>query len=258
MNLSAKRFLSPASGRAWSLGAAAWIAAVTLCVLNQPGSAEVGPGDPGAPGKPAKSGDNSTPKNRGDAAEGSKEGAGEKKKREKTGEKSGKKGKSSEGEAGGKAERAPEKGGDGKNKEGAQKGGGRMSLPLVKGHDSKGLNIPYFDEKGRRQMTFAIGVAELLDDDQVKMKEMRVETFGQNEESEMIIDLPSSTLDLNTRVLRGQEGVTVKRQDFELTGRALEFDTRTRKGDVVGEVRMLIYNQPNEDKPNEPSRKPSP
>ena len=58
--------------------------------------------------------------------------------------------------------------------------------------------------------------------------------------------------------VRGQEGVTVKRQDFELTGRALEFDTRTRKGDVVGEVRMLIYNQPNEDKPNEPSRKPSP
>ncbi|MEY5009059.1 MAG: hypothetical protein RLZZ253_198, partial [Verrucomicrobiota bacterium] len=108
MNLSAKRFLSPASGRAWSVGAAAWIAAVALCVLNQPSSAEVGPGDPGAPGKPAKSGDNSTPKNRGDAAEGSKEGAGEKKKREKTGEKSGKKGKSSEGEAVGKGERAPE------------------------------------------------------------------------------------------------------------------------------------------------------
>jgi hypothetical protein len=177
---------------------------------------------------------------------------------EKAEEKGKKKSKSGGNEGDGKTDRANESGRDLKKKGKDSKGEGRMSLPLVKGHDSKGLNIPYFDEKGRRQMTFAIGVAELLDDDHVKMKEMRVETFGENEESEMIIDLPSSVLDLNSRVLRGQEGVTVKRSDFELTGRSLEFDTRTRKGNLVGEVRMLIYNQPNEDKPQESPRKPSP
>ncbi len=236
------------------MGSAALLSLGSVCIFHQTVLAQAVPGEGGAPAKPAKGADTAPGKNREDAAEGSKAVAGEKKGREK----SGKKGKSGDGDSGGNPERGSEKGRDGKKKEGAAKGGGRMSLPLVKGHDSKGLNIPYFDEKGRRQMTFAIGVAELLDDDQVKMKEMRVETFGQNEESEMVIDLPSSVLDLNTRVLRGQEGVTVKRQDFELTGRTLEFDTRTRKGDVVGEVRMLIYNQPNEDKPNEPSRKPSP
>src|SRR5436190_17989362 len=46
---------------------------------------------------------------------------------------------------------------------------GKMSVPIPKGHDSKGLRIPYFGKDGKLQMTFTIGVASRLDEDHVKM-----------------------------------------------------------------------------------------
>jgi hypothetical protein len=154
----------------------------------------------------------------------------------------------------GKAGKPASQSGEGsEGKAGRKKGKSddRMSLPLVKGHDSKGLKIPYFDAEGRLQMSFEIGVAELLDDDHVKMREMRIETFKDTGENEMAIELPSSVLDLNTKVLRGEEGVTVRRSDFELTGRRMEFNTATRQGNLEGDVRMLIYNLSDEDKSQE-------
>jgi lipopolysaccharide export system protein LptC len=49
-------------------------------------------------------------------------------------------------------------------------------------------------------------------------------------------------LDLNTRVLTSKTNVTIKRSDFEVTGDAMQFDTKTKNGRVEGRVRMLIYN----------------
>ena len=135
-----------------------------------------------------------------------------------------------------------------KKKESGRKTGGdeelaapKMSLPIPVGHDAKGLKIPYA-EAGKLQMIFTIGIANRLDEDHVKMSDLRIETFNDNGEREMLIDLPRSVLDLNTHVVSTKERVTIKRSDFEITGQAMQFNTDTKQGKLAGNVRMLIYN----------------
>jgi len=122
----------------------------------------------------------------------------------------------------------------------------KMSLPIPKGHDSKGLKIPYYGPDRKLQMMFTIGVAARLDEDHVRMSDLQVETFDEAGEKEMLITLPKSVLDLNTRVLTSKTNVTIKRSDFELTGDSMSFDTKTKNGRVEGRVRMLIYNRDDE------------
>ena len=138
-----------------------------------------------------------------------------------------------------------------KDKEKDEDGGdGGMNLPLEKGHDSFGLKIPYENSEGVLQMMFTVGRASRLDENHVKMMELQVETFDDEGESEMVIDLPESVLDITTRVLTTDKEVTIRRSDFEITGQSMEFDTKTKHGRLAGNVRMLIYEQP---EPTQPS-----
>ncbi len=120
--------------------------------------------------------------------------------------------------------------------------GKRMSIPMVEGPPSKGVHIPYYGPDGKLQMNFTIKVATKVDADHMKMSEAQVETFDAKGETEMVIDLPESTLDLNTRIITTNQHVTIKRSDFEITGQNMEFNTETREGKLGGKVRMLIYN----------------
>lgn len=117
----------------------------------------------------------------------------------------------------------------------------KMSLPILKGHDAFGLKIPYLDAEGKLQMVFNVGRASRVNENHVQMADLQVETFDDQGASEMTIDLPSSILDLNTRVITTDSHVTIRRSDFEITGRTMEFDTKTKHGKLGGSVRMLIY-----------------
>jgi hypothetical protein len=117
-----------------------------------------------------------------------------------------------------------------------------IDIPVPKDHDAKGLKIPYFDEEGKLQMRFNIGVAKRIDDTHIEMAELQVEMFDDQGQHEMSIDLPTSVLDLTTSVLTAQKQVTIKRDDFELTGNTMIFNTKTKVGGLGGKVRMLIYN----------------
>lgn len=117
-----------------------------------------------------------------------------------------------------------------------------MEIPVPQGHDAKGLKIPYFDGEGKLQMIFTIGVASRIDETHVRMTDLDVETFDDEGQHEMNIDLPTSVLDTETNVLSTKQHVTIKRADFELTGETMEFNTKTKQGGLGGNVRMLIYN----------------
>jgi hypothetical protein len=117
-----------------------------------------------------------------------------------------------------------------------------IDVPVLKGHDAKGLKIPYFDGDGKLQMTFDIGVASRLDENHIQMADLRIETFDAAGQPEMSIDLPASVLDLTTSVISTEKTVKIKRSDFELTGQTMQFNTKTRQGGLGGKVRMLIYN----------------
>ncbi|MEI9894017.1 MAG: LPS export ABC transporter periplasmic protein LptC [Chthoniobacter sp.] len=131
-----------------------------------------------------------------------------------------------------------------------------VDVPVIKGHDSIGLRIPYFGSDGKRQMNFTIGVASRLDDNHVNMTDLQVETFNDDGEHEMQIDLPTSVLNTDTSVITTNHPVTIRRSDFILTGESMIFNTKTKQGGLGGNVHMLIYNlvddKSDPDKPGEP------
>jgi lipopolysaccharide assembly outer membrane protein LptD (OstA) len=52
-----------------------------------------------------------------------------------------------------------------------------------------------------------------------------------------------SVLDLKTRILSSQERTTIKRADFNIAGDSVQFDTNTRTGKLIGNVKMVITDQ---------------
>jgi len=55
--------------------------------------------------------------------------------------------------------------------------------------------------------------------------------------------MQTSVFDLKTKILSSQERATVKRADFNIVGDAIQFDTNTRTGRMVGNVKMVITSQ---------------
>jgi Lipopolysaccharide-assembly, LptC-related len=129
---------------------------------------------------------------------------------------------------------------------GEEKSASKLSVPVPPGHDAKGLVIPYRDSEGNLQMRFTMEIGKRTDADHMDMTRLLIETFDDEGREEMTIDLPQSVLDLNTKVITTENGVLIKRSDFELTGKTMVFNTETKAGRVGGKVRMLIYNLENE------------
>lgn len=99
-------------------------------------------------------------------------------------------------------------------------------------------------------------IGKRVDSDHLDMTVLRIETFDDDGKQEMTIDLPQSILDLNTRVISTENGVLIKRSDFELTGKAMVFNTETKQGHIAGNVHMLIYNLDDETNPNPEGKSP--
>ncbi len=132
----------------------------------------------------------------------------------------------------------------------AEDGSMRIAVPIPPGHDAKGLVIPYRDGAGKLQMRFTMEFGKRVDPDHMDMTKLLIETYDTEGKEEMSIDLPQSILNLSTRIISTEHGVVIKRSDFELVGRTMEFNTMTRQGHVGGNVRMLIYNLDDETNPN--------
>jgi hypothetical protein len=125
----------------------------------------------------------------------------------------------------------------------------KMNVPLPVGHDAKKLTIPYRDGDGKLQMRFVMELGKRVDADHLAMSKLLIQTFDDTEAEEMSIDLPDSVLDLNTRVITTKSGVTIKRDDFVISGKTLEFNTETKQGRLGGGVQMKIFNLENETNP---------
>jgi len=121
-----------------------------------------------------------------------------------------------------------------------------MPFPLPVGHGGKGLRIPYLDGAAVKTMQFVVGTAQRTEEDVVVMSKLKIEMLAEDDAPAMTIDLPNASLNLVTRVIEGDRAVKIKREDFELSGDKLEFDTIAKHGKLKGHVRMLIYNLANE------------
>jgi hypothetical protein len=109
------------------------------------------------------------------------------------------------------------------------------------GQPVKGLKIPYYAADGvTLQMTFEADEARRIDDTTIELQNLQIDAVG-DDEKKFLVQMPQSVFNIESRMLTGENGVLIKRDDFEIRGREAEFDIKKRFGKVLGNVQMIIY-----------------
>jgi lipopolysaccharide-assembly LptC-related protein len=122
--------------------------------------------------------------------------------------------------------------------------GRKFDLPVPIGHEVKGLRVPVRNEEGKMQMQFDMETATRLDDQNIEMHTVTIQTYNdQTGKPDAKIDLQTSVMNLDTNVITTKEPVRITREDFVLTADGGEFNSKTRQGRVIGNVHLVIYNR---------------
>jgi len=114
------------------------------------------------------------------------------------------------------------------------------NIPLPIGHEAKGLVLPDFDGEGRLRGKFEAGTAHRIDEEHIGFQHLKITTYTPENQPDLRIDMNTSVLDLKTRVLSSQERTTIQRADFNIVGDSVQFDTNSRTGRLIGNVKMVI------------------
>src|SRR6266704_6837468 len=114
------------------------------------------------------------------------------------------------------------------------------NIPLPIGHEAKGLVLPDFDADGRLRGKFEAGTAHRIDQEHVGFQHLKITTYTPESQPDLRIDMSTSVLDLNTRILSSKARTTIQRADFNIAGDSVEFDTNSRTGRLMGNVKMVI------------------
>lgn len=128
-----------------------------------------------------------------------------------------------------------------KKKKKKKKESGRLEVPIPVNHNAEGIKLPDLDENGRLKALFEIGTALRVNENELEMSNLKIETYADDGSVEMLVEMPSSRLHLQTRVLTSEQPITIRRSDFEITGGNVTFNVKTRYGHFKGPVKMLIY-----------------
>ena len=126
--------------------------------------------------------------------------------------------------------------GEGKKKSAAAPAG----IPLPIGQEAKGLVLPDYDADGKLRARFEAGTAKRVDADRILFTSLKMTTYTPEETPDMSIDMPQSTLHMGTRVISTDQRTTITRRDFSISGDKMQFDTNSRQGTLVGNVKMVI------------------
>ena len=114
------------------------------------------------------------------------------------------------------------------------------NIPLPIGHEAKGLVLPDFDGEGHLRGKFEAGTAHRIDQEHIGFQHLKITTYTPESQPDLQINMSTSVLDLNTRILSSQERTTIQRSDFNIAGDSVQFDTNSRTGRLIGNVKMVI------------------
>jgi hypothetical protein len=116
-----------------------------------------------------------------------------------------------------------------------------LDVPIPVGQKASGLTFPY-REDGKLKMFFNIDEMFRVDWGHLQMTNAKIQTFDDDGKADMMVLLPVSLLDLNTRILTSNQPFLLRRTDFSLVGENLQLNTVTRQGSIKGKVKMIIFN----------------
>jgi len=114
-----------------------------------------------------------------------------------------------------------------------------FDIPVPLGIPVKGIKIPHRNEEGKLIMTIEAETAKKLDEKHVEMENMKIDSYDDDGKT-VKIEIPHSIFDLDTRILTGDSQALIRRDDFEITGDSVEFNTKTRQATLRGKIHMTI------------------
>src|SRR5207248_8878053 len=114
------------------------------------------------------------------------------------------------------------------------------NIPLPIGHEAKGLVLPDFDGEGHLRGRFEAGTAHRIDQEHIGFQHLKITTYTPENQADLQIDMHTSVLDLKTRILSSQERTMIQRSDFNIAGDSVQFDTNSKTGRLIGNVKMVI------------------
>jgi len=120
---------------------------------------------------------------------------------------------------------------------------GLANIPLPIGHEAKGLVLPDFDLQGHLRGRFEAESAKRLDEVHISFHTLKIMTYTPDQQPDLTIELSEAILNMRTRILSSNERSTIKRSDFNIVGDSVEFDTNSRVGKLIGNVKMVITSQ---------------
>ncbi len=118
----------------------------------------------------------------------------------------------------------------------------RFEMPVPVGMPVNGLKVPQYDQDGKLLMLFEAATATKVNEEVVEMDSLELEALD-SEGQKIFVELPQAVFNLKTNLLTGDKTATIRREDFEITGDSIEFNTQTRFGILRGNVKMVISNE---------------
>jgi hypothetical protein len=120
----------------------------------------------------------------------------------------------------------------------------KIDIPIPVGHDAKGLRLPMRNDQGKLQFILDVEHMVHVDQANVQMHNSIIQTYDdQTGAPSAKIEMIDSMMNTETNILTTQNPVVITRDDFRLTGDGAVFNTKTRQGKVIKNVRLIIYNR---------------
>jgi len=120
----------------------------------------------------------------------------------------------------------------------------KIDIPIPVGHDAKGLRLPMRNEEGKLQFILDVEHVVHVDQANVQMHNSIIQTYDEQTGAPSAkIEMIDSVMNTETNVLTTQNPIVITRDDFRLTGDGAVFNTKTRQGKVIKNVRLIIYNR---------------
>jgi len=118
-------------------------------------------------------------------------------------------------------------------------GGDNISIPVPEGQDVMGLRIPHHNERNELIMLITADVARRAGEGEIEMERMKIDLWD-DDRSHSWLAMPKSRFHMANRILSGNDGAVIERDDFTIVGENLEFDLGAQTGIMRGKVTMTI------------------
>jgi hypothetical protein len=116
-----------------------------------------------------------------------------------------------------------------------------MEIPVAIGQSVKGIRLPHYEGADKLSMRFNAESAERASETTFNFHGLRIEVFDDSpDKPAMQVLLQTAIFDRDTGLLTSKEEAKISGESFEITGRSLEFDSKTRSSRLLGPVAMTI------------------